>query len=355
MRACPWPAVFRIVERFSSEDVREDHARPASAEVEDSFVSVAKRLEDYCDCDTILSGPPGVRTESRFPRPCTGRSDNVEMDSGMLFTGNYHFFDYKYDIEGYAGQDAGGMAQILFPAASLVLLVLLLTLLRKTPEEKARRIVGWLGIFLTVFYAAKTTWESGYDIARTGAFNTGLLPLDLCSMIMPTGILTGFGRGKIRQMAAAWVSTGGILGGLATMVQLNAFRYYPMLSFGAFYSMLWHFLMVFMGLLLRVTAGRRPDAGTVLDGFRFHLLFSALVIPVDFLFGFDFMFYREMGGLPFLSGLAASLAQQRMALLTPVIMLAVYFAMYCLIAGTEALFGQRGETHGLRQAAAGRP
>ncbi len=268
----------------------------------------------------------------------------------MLFTGDYHFFDYKYDIAGYAGQDAGGMAQALFLVVSLAVLVLLLTLLRKTPEEKARRIVGWLGVFLTALYAGKTIWESCYDIARSGAFNTGLLPLDLCSLIMPAGILTGFGRGKVRQMAAAWVSTGGILGGLATMVQLNALRYYPMLSFGALYSMLWHFLMVFMGALLCVTASSRPGPDRVLHGFRFHLLFSALVIPVDYLYGFDFMFYREMSGLPLLSGVAASLAQHRMALLTPVLMLMVYFAMYCLIAGMTALIGNRERTAGLRHA-----
>ena len=273
----------------------------------------------------------------------------------MLFSGDYHFFDYKYNIEGYAGQDAGGAAQTLFLAVSLTLLVLLTILLRRTPEEKARRIVGWLGIFLTVLYAAKTTWESCWDIAETGAFNTGLLPLDLCSMIMPAGILTGFGRGRIRQMAAAWVSTGGILGGLATMVQLNALRYYPLLSFGAFYSMLWHFLMVFMGLLLCVTASRGPDLTTVLEGYRFHLIFSAVVIPVDFAFGFDFMFYREMSGLPFLAEVAASLARHRLSLLTPVLMLLVYFAMYSLIAGVTALARNLGGADGLQRAGRGKP
>ena len=279
----------------------------------------------------------------------------MEMFTTKLFTGDYHFFDYKYDIESYAGQDAGGAAQTLFLVVSLALLVLLLSLLRKTPEEKARRIVGCLGIFLTVLYVAKTAWESFYDIARTGSFNTGLLPLDLCSMIMPAGILTGFGRGRLRQMAAAWVSTGGILGGLATMVQLNAFRYYPMLSFGAFYSMLWHFLMVFMGALLCMTASRRPDVRTVLKGCLFHLFFSALVIPVDYIFGFDFMFYREMSDLPFLSGLADALAQYRMAFLTPVLMLIVYFVMFGLIAETAALLRNLAGAAGPRQAGRGKP
>ncbi len=277
------------------------------------------------------------------------------MCGTMLFSGDYHFFDCKYNIEGYTGQDAGGPAQVLFLGVSLALLALLLTLLRKIPAEKARRTVGWLSVFLTVLCAGKTVWESCYDIARTGAFNTGILPLDLCSMIMPAGILAGFGRGKIQRMAAAWVSTGGILGGLATMVQLNALRFYPMLSFGAFYSMLWHFLMVFMGALLCVTADSRPDFSAVLDGYRFHLLFSALVIPVDYLFGFDFMFYREMSSLPFLSGLAAPLAEHGLSLLIPVLMLAVYFALYCLIGGMTVLIGGRGKVGGLRQACREKP
>ena len=37
----------------------------------------------------------------------------MEMFTTKLFTGDYHFFDYKYDIESYAGQDAGGAAQLL--------------------------------------------------------------------------------------------------------------------------------------------------------------------------------------------------------------------------------------------------
>ncbi len=258
----------------------------------------------------------------------------------MLFSGNYHFFDYKYNIQGYAGQDASGAAQVLYPVVSLAVIALLMIALRKTPEAKARRIVGFLGIFLTVFYLAKTTWETCYDIPRDG-FNIGLLPLDMCSMIMPAGILAGFGRGRIRQMAAAWVSIGGIIGGLATMVRLTAFDFYPMLSFGAFYSMIWHFLMVFMGTLLCVTASHRTDIRTVLDGYLFHLLFSALVIPMDFILGQNFMFYREMDSLPLLSVLNEALVRGGLTFLTPVIMLAVYFALFCLIGGVTALLGFR--------------
>ena len=72
-----------------------------------------------------------------------------------MFTGDYNYFDYKYNIPGYTGQDYGGFAQYFYLALSLVLLTVLLIALRKTPKESARRIIGFLGIFLTVFYIGK--------------------------------------------------------------------------------------------------------------------------------------------------------------------------------------------------------
>ena len=64
--------------------------------------------------------------------------------------------------------------------------------------------------------------------------------------------------------------------------------------------------MVFLGMLVLATrlrstedpalpaAERSVGLPVLKGGFCFHLLFSLLVIPVDFLFGFDFMLYREL-------------------------------------------------------------
>ena len=54
-----------------------------------------------------------------------------------MFKGNYRFFDYKYNIMGYTGQDYGGIAQYIYLIISIVLLVVLLFLL---PKEKKNYI-----------------------------------------------------------------------------------------------------------------------------------------------------------------------------------------------------------------------
>ena len=254
-----------------------------------------------------------------------------------MFFGDYSFFDYKFNITGYTGQDYGGFAQYLYLTISVILLVILLRVLKDTPQAKVNRLVGFLGIFLIGFYIAKTTWESYYDVTLQGAFNTYLLPFDTCSIIMPAAVLAGFGKGRIRKMAASWCMTGGILGGFATMLFLNAFKYYPFFSFGAFYSMTWHFLMVFIGLLLTVTDHARPSFSTVRDGFLLHVLISLVVIPIDFLFGFDFMLYRELGGVPFFENVAAEFTARNLSFLNPPMMLFLYLLGFSLIFGITAL------------------
>ena len=248
-----------------------------------------------------------------------------------MFTGDYGYFDYKGNITGYTGQDYGGFAQYLYLAISLVVLTGLLIALRKTPREKVLKIVGFLGIFLTVFYIAKTTWESYYDIKLTGSFNTGLLPLDTCSLIMPAGVIAGFGKGRLQRIAESWVALGGIVGGFATMLFLNAFNYYPFLSFGATYSMVWHFLMVFMGLIVLISSRPPLRFSLVTDAFVFHLVASAVVIPVDFIFDFDFMLYRYLGHVPFFEDFAARLKEAGLEFVNPVIMLILYFGIFAAV------------------------
>ena len=248
-----------------------------------------------------------------------------------MFTGDYSLFEYKYNIPGYSGQDYGGTAQYLYLAVSALILVVLLVLLRKMPKKNVLKFIGALGIFLTVLDIAKITWESYYDIKIYGEFNTGLLPFDTCSLIVPAALLAGFAKGRLQKIAECWIATGGIVGGFATMLFLKAFKYYPFFSFGAAYSMIWHFLMVFMGLLIIVTERSPIKFSLVTNGYLFHLIASAIVIPIDFIFDFDFMLYRDLGGVPFFEDIAAKLAESGKSFLNPLLMLILYFVSFSLI------------------------
>ena len=248
-----------------------------------------------------------------------------------MYNGDYNFFDYKYNIKGYNGQDFGSIGQYIYLIISILLLIILLIIFRKLNKEKVNKIIKFTTIFLILFYIGKVIWESIYDIKLYGSFNTGLLPLDSCSIIMLAGILASFCKGKIRDYSSSWLATGSIVGGISNLLFLNAFKYYPFLSFGAFYSMLWHFLMVFIGLLVIVTNYVDINYKTIIKGFIFHLLISLIIIPIDFIFNFDFMLYLNLGGVPIFEDIASNLTSNNLQILNPILMLILYFIAFNIV------------------------
>lgn len=248
-----------------------------------------------------------------------------------MFKGKYNFLDYKYNITGYNGQDFGGPAQYLYLIISVFLITILLILLRKSSKVKVLKIIRITSIFLTLFYITKTAWESVYDIKLSGSFNRGLLPLDTCSIIMLAGLIAGFGKGKIKNYSESWIMTGSVVGGIANMLFLNAFKYYPFFSFGAFYSMIWHFLMVFLGLLLIVTNYAKIEYKTIIKGFLFHLVISLIIIPIDFIYNFDFMLYKDLGGIPIFESIASEFTSRNLQFLNPIMMLTLYFIAFNIV------------------------
>lgn len=248
-----------------------------------------------------------------------------------MYKGNYNFFDYKYNIAGYNGQDFGGLAQYLYLIISFVLIVILLFLLRKSSRDTIHKIIKFTSIFLIVFYIGKTSWESFYDIKRSG-FNYYILPFDSCSIVMWASLIAGFSKSdKLKKFAECWLTTGGVVGGIAAMIFLNAFKFYPFLSFGAFYSMIWHLLMVFLGLLLLITKYVNMEYKNILNGFVFHIIVSMLVIPIDFIFNFDFMMYKNLGGIPIFEDIASNLSSMGLQFINPLLMTILYFLSFNLI------------------------
>ena len=245
-----------------------------------------------------------------------------------MFRGEYNFFDYKYNIIGYNGQDFGNFPQYLYLIISFILMIIILFSLRNLRKEKVHNILKITSIFLVLFYIIKTTWESIYDIKLSGSFNTGLLPFDTCSLIMIAGLISSYSKGKIKEYSDSWLVTGGIIGGFATMIVLNAFKYYPFLSFGAFYSMIWHFLMVFIGLLLIITKYIDMNYKVVIKGFIFQFMFSLIIIPIDFIFNMDFMMYKNLGGIPLFENIATYLTSICLSILNPLLMLTLYFIVF---------------------------
>lgn len=257
------------------------------------------------------------------------------------------FFAYKgtFASMGYTGQDYDGGGRTVYLLVSLVLLLALWIIFRKASRKTILIIIRVLAIAWVSTYVIKTTWETICDITiGPGQFNEGILPFDTCSIPMIAGFFAGFGKGRIKKMGEGWLALGTIVGGVSTLLFLKALIYYPFFSFGAFYSMFWHFAMVFLGVLLLVTNYVELNMSMVLDAFLLHMLFSLIVIPFNYIRDYDFMLYRRAGGAPLLESLADKLHEQDLDFVTTILMIATYFGLFVGITyftkGVKALIGK---------------
>ena len=75
----------------------------------------------------------------------------------------YKFFDYKYNIEGYAGGDFDKY-RLVYLIVSMIVISVIAVAFHKTKKEKIDIYLKVVAILVTVFEIAKVTWESIYDV-----------------------------------------------------------------------------------------------------------------------------------------------------------------------------------------------
>ena len=240
---------------------------------------------------------------------------------------NYGFFDYKYNILGYSGQDFDSAIRFIYLALSVIAIPQLAALTGRKGEKNAERIFRFLSVYLIIEEVFKISWESYWDIRTGRGFNAGgILPLDTCSIFLYLLPVAAYGRGKARRCALAWISTIGVLGGLSYMLFPMALKWYPLFSFGAWHSLMYHFVMVYAGVTAVSSGMLEVERRDALYGYLPHVIMASAVIPLDYLFGWDYMLLKDASGIPFIEDMASKLSAAGLGGVTTVIMMLLYLA-----------------------------
>lgn len=80
------------------------------------------------------------------------------------------------------------------------------------------------------------------------------LPLYYCSLLLYAGLMSSFGKGKIKRTGDVFLATGGIVGGIIfVLFPTTSLPTYPMLHFLSLHSFFFHGTMVYLGLLINIT------------------------------------------------------------------------------------------------------
>lgn len=250
---------------------------------------------------------------------------------------NYRFFDYKFNIQNFTS-DLFSTPHLIFIALSFILVPVVCFLLRKTDHKKITVFLKVFAIVITVFEITKISWESYYDITTGRGFNFGgILPLYTCSLLIYTTWFAAYGKGKVKNYALAYITTVNLLSGGIGIVYCNGLNWYPFWTFGAFYSLFFHFSMFAVGCFLLFAGYKKLDWSDMLKAWVPMVILSVVAIPVNYAIGADYMQLYEGSGIPLYSDLADFLAANNLRFIFTAIMLATYIPLAGLVVSVTKL------------------
>lgn len=187
------------------------------------------------------------------------------------------------------------LEHILFIIIASIVIILIAVLLRKIKHEKLKVIFIVFWIIQTSLEVIKIIW---YTVAHKHFFAEYIIPIHICSMYMYVMPFVIWGKGKVKTAALSFMATFGLLGGLVNFFIPSVLSDFPILSFGGFHSMFFHFIMVLTAVLMWTTGFYKPKIKDAFYSFLTLLIFSVPVIILDKVTGFDYMFYNGGFGTP---------------------------------------------------------
>lgn len=174
----------------------------------------------------------------------------------------------------------------MFSVGHIVTLIIFLLIIafcaykcRKIGKDKAIFLTKIIAIVVTVLEIIKITIAF---INGEGDKLDHWVPLYFCSMFIYAAWLAGYAKGKIADLGRAFVGTGGIIAGLSFLIfPTTSFTMYPLFHYFCMYSMVYHSLMVFLGITYLLNGVVKIDKKSFIDYVIFCSVLNILAIIVN--------------------------------------------------------------------------
>lgn len=174
----------------------------------------------------------------------------------------------------------------MFSVGHIVTLIIFLLIVafcaykcRKIGKDKAIFLTKIIAIVVTVLEIIKIIIAF---INGEGDKLDHWVPLYFCSMFIYAAWLAGYAKGKIADLGRAFVGTGGIIAGLSFLIfPTTSFTMYPLFHYFCMYSMVYHSLMVFLGITYLLNGVVKIDKKSFIDYVIFCSVLNILAIIVN--------------------------------------------------------------------------
>ena len=206
----------------------------------------------------------------------------------IIYKLTMRYFFHHFTSDAFANTEFGIFTgeHFIWMIIAAVALALSLFIFRNIDDGALFRFIRITAIVLLVSEVVKIV-----IILYWGNFDIGQdLPLWLSSMFVYLLPFVGFAKGRLRQHAINSIVSIYFVGGVLTMIMPLILYYYPLLNFFSFHSLIYHWLMIFIALLLLI----RGHVNINLKQFHFiivpFLIMAVIALPVNAIFDGDYMF-----------------------------------------------------------------
>ncbi len=178
----------------------------------------------------------------------------------------------------------------------LLLAVYLAVKLRKMPHLKIKRLLAIVAISLTFAEMVKDA-----DIILHHGHVRSWLQLAYCSLFLPASWMALSKNKLINKLGSAYLVIGGIVGGtLYIFVPNGSITTYPLYHIKAIHAILYHFFMVFLGLLCLCSKYYELKKSDFKYYFIYMSFFTILALGLNELFDCHALFLNDPSGISFL-------------------------------------------------------
>jgi len=186
-------------------------------------------------------------------------------------------------------------AHILSIAVCFVLISLAVFFTRKITQKTYFRLLKVFAVIVTLLEIVKICLTLEEGVRGIYAY----LPLFFCSLFIYSLWLTCFNNKIIKGFGLSYIAYAAVIAGVAFIIfPTSSFSLYPFLHFKCIHSMLFHSMMVYAGIMLYVTKSYEIKLKTILQYVIFTLTFMLLSVILNNIYGGNFMFVSNPGGIP---------------------------------------------------------
>lgn len=202
----------------------------------------------------------------------------IGSDSMMFFSG-----PGKYE--------ACGLYTIGHLILGLITVIAIILALKYTKKENVKKIIRNCTIFVWLYEIVIIVFK----VSTGGVENVNnYLPLYYCSMLLYAGLLSSFGKGKLKRMGDVFLATGGIIGGALYLIYpITSIATYPAFHLVSTHSFIFHGIMLYIGILMHLTSYIELEKKDIKYYFFIICIISIVSYIINQIFDSNLMFISK--------------------------------------------------------------